>query len=43
MLATLLVKPGMPVDLFVSTGEHTMASYLLKPIKDHIRLALTEE
>ena len=43
MLATLQVKPGMPVDLFVSTGEHTMASYLLKPIKDHIRLALTEE
>jgi membrane fusion protein, protease secretion system len=43
MLSTLQVKPGMPVSIFVSTGEHTLANYLLKPMKDHIRLAFTEE
>jgi protease secretion system membrane fusion protein len=43
MLAKLAVRPGMPVDLFVNTGERTMASYLFKPVVDHFRMALTEE
>jgi membrane fusion protein, protease secretion system len=43
MLTKLAVRPGMPVDLFVNTGERTMASYLFKPVADHFRMALTEE
>ena len=37
------VRPGMPVELFVKTGERTMMSYLLKPVFDRARTALTEE
>jgi protease secretion system membrane fusion protein len=37
------VRPGMPVELFVKTGERTMMSYLLKPVFDRARNALTEE
>ena len=37
------VVPGMPVELFVKTGERTMMSYLLKPIFDRSKSALTEE
>jgi membrane fusion protein, protease secretion system len=36
-------RPGMPVELFVKTGERTMMSYLLKPLFDRGRTALTEE
>jgi protease secretion system membrane fusion protein len=37
------VQPGMPVDLFVKTGERTMMNYLLKPLFDRAHSALTEE
>jgi protease secretion system membrane fusion protein len=37
------VRPGMPVDLFVKTGERTMMSYLLKPLLDRMHSALREE
>ncbi|MEJ7929780.1 HlyD family type I secretion periplasmic adaptor subunit [Ramlibacter sp. AN1015] len=43
LLAQLPVRPGMPVDLFVKTGERTMANYLLRPLRDHLAMALTEE
>ncbi|HYD80957.1 MAG TPA: HlyD family type I secretion periplasmic adaptor subunit [Paucimonas sp.] len=43
MLANLQVRPGMPVELFVKTGERTMMSYLLKPLFDRAETALTEE
>jgi protease secretion system membrane fusion protein len=33
----------MPVELFVKTGERTMMNYLLKPVLDRARSALTEE
>jgi protease secretion system membrane fusion protein len=39
----LEVVPGMPVELFVKTGERTMMSYLLKPIVDRAQSALTED
>ena len=39
----LVIQSGMPVDLFVKTGERTMMSYLMKPIIDRINLSLTEE
>lgn len=37
------VRPGMPVDLFVKTGERTMMNYLLKPIFDRAKTSMTEE
>lgn len=37
------VRAGMPVDLFVRTGERTMMSYLLKPFIDHFKMSMTEE
>ena len=43
MIANLQVRPGMPVELFVKTGERTLLNYLLKPILDHIKMAMTEE
>ena len=43
MVANLQVRPGMPVELFVKTGERTLLNYLLKPILDHIKMAMTEE
>lgn len=42
-IGKLKVKAGMPVDLFVKTGERTMMNYLLKPIIDHFKMAMTEE
>jgi membrane fusion protein, protease secretion system len=43
MIADLQIRPGMPVDLFVKTGERTMINYILKPILDHIKMSMTEE
>jgi protease secretion system membrane fusion protein len=39
----LEIVPGMPVELFVKTGERTMASYLIKPVMDRAHSALSEE
>lgn len=39
----LVVRAGMPVELFVKTGERTMMSYLLKPVFDRAKTSLTEE
>jgi membrane fusion protein, protease secretion system len=39
----LVVQPGMPVELFVKTGERTMMSYLLKPIFDRAKTSMSEE
>lgn len=41
-LKELKLRPGMPVDVFVIAGERTMLSYLLKPLQDRLRSALTE-
>lgn len=43
VLPGLHLQPGMPVTAFVKTGERTMMSYLLKPLRDRTSLALTEE
>jgi membrane fusion protein, protease secretion system len=37
------IRPGMPVDLFVKTGERTMMSYLLKPLMDRSRSSMSED
>lgn len=39
----LSIIPGMPVDLFVRTGERTMMNYLLKPVLDRGHSALGED
>lgn len=37
------IRPGMPVDVFVITGERTMMNYLLRPFVDRLRTSLGEE
>jgi protease secretion system membrane fusion protein len=37
------VIPGMPVEVFVKTGERTMMNYLLKPVFDRAKSSLSEE
>ncbi|OFA02570.1 HlyD family type I secretion periplasmic adaptor subunit [Duganella sp. HH101] len=37
------VVPGMPVELFVKTGERSMMSYLLKPIFDRAKTSMSED
>lgn len=39
----LHIIPGMPVELFVKTGERTMMNYLLKPVFDRAKSALSED
>jgi HlyD family secretion protein len=39
----LRLVPGMPVEAFISTGERTMLSYLLKPLTDQARRAFREK
>lgn len=43
LLKDLQVRPGMPVEVFIKTGERTMMSYLLKPIIDRAHSSLSEE
>nr|WP_156955294.1 HlyD family type I secretion periplasmic adaptor subunit [Polaromonas glacialis] len=43
LVASLNVRPGMPVELFVRTGERTMMNYLAKPLVDHLKMSMTEE
>ena len=37
------IRPGMPVELFVRTGERTMMNYLLKPIIDRAQSSMSED
>lgn len=37
------IRPGMPAEVFINTGERTMLNYLFKPLLDRTRTALTEE
>nr|AAB28773.1 protease SM transporter [Serratia marcescens]CAA57067.1 hasE [Serratia marcescens] len=39
----LEIRPGMPVEGFIRTGERSMMNYLFKPLTDRLHLALTEE
>lgn len=43
MLRGLQIRPGMPVEMFVVTGERTLMSYLMKPIFDRAHSAMTEQ
>ena len=42
-LAGLDIRPGMPVQAFVRTGERSLLNYLFKPLADRLHLALVEE
>lgn len=42
-LRGLSLYPGMPVEIFIKTGERTAASYIFKPLSDQIRHSLREE
>ncbi|MFC0253426.1 HlyD family type I secretion periplasmic adaptor subunit [Massilia consociata] len=37
------IRPGMPVELFVKTGERTMMNYLLKPLIDRAQSSMSED
>lgn len=37
------IRPGMPVEIFVITGERTMMNYLMRPLLDRMRTSLSEE
>ncbi|MTV40547.1 HlyD family type I secretion periplasmic adaptor subunit [Duganella radicis] len=39
----LNIQPGMPVEVFIITGQRTMMNYLLKPVFDRAKSALTED
>ena len=43
LLQNQRVQAGMPVDLFVKTGERTLGGYLLKPLTDHLKMSMSEE
>ena len=43
LLGDLKVRPGMPVELFIKTGEQSMMTYLLKPVFDRSHSALRED
>jgi len=42
-LKGLNLRPGMPVEAFVKTGERSLLSYLFKPLADRAHIALSEE
>ena len=41
-LGTVQLVPGMPVEAFLQTGEHTVIAYLTKPLTDQIAKAWRE-
>ncbi|QWD77368.1 HlyD family efflux transporter periplasmic adaptor subunit [Polynucleobacter sp. MWH-Svant-W18] len=43
LLKDLKVRPGMPVELFVKTGEQSMMTYLMKPVFDRAHSAMRED
>ena len=38
----LKLVPGMPAEVFIKTGERTLASYIVKPLRDQMERALRE-
>jgi len=36
------IVPGMPADVLIITGEHTMLDYLVGPIRDRLTKAMRE-
>jgi HlyD family secretion protein len=42
LLGDLKLVPGMPVECFIQTGERTVISYLLKPLRDQLMRTFRE-
>ncbi len=42
-LGDVKLTPGMPVEAFIQTGERTMLSYLIKPLRDQLMRAFREK
>ena len=42
LLGDLVLVPGMPVEVFIQTGERSPMAYLLKPLTDYFSRALRE-
>lgn len=42
-LSGLHIRPGMPVEAFVRTGERSLLNYLFKPLFDRLHIALSED
>jgi HlyD family secretion protein len=43
LLGDVKMIPGMPVEAFVQTGERTLLSYLIKPLRDQLMRAFREK
>lgn len=41
-LGNLQLRPGMPAETFIQTGQRTMLSYILKPLADQLARAFRE-
>jgi HlyD family secretion protein len=41
-LGQIKLIPGMPVECFIQTGERTVISYLLKPLRDQLMRTFRE-
>jgi protease secretion system membrane fusion protein len=37
------LQAGMPVEVFVKTGERTLMSYLMKPVFDRAKSSMSED
>jgi membrane fusion protein, type I secretion system len=42
-IQTVKLVPGMPVECFIQTGERTVISYLLKPLRDQMTRTFREK
>jgi len=42
-LADQQIRPGMPVDIFIKTGERSLMNYLFKPLLVQLHSALSDE
>jgi HlyD family secretion protein len=42
-LGSTRLMPGMPVEVFIRTGERTLLSYLMKPLADQMHRAFREK
>lgn len=43
LLADHQVRAGMPVEIFIKTGERSLMNYLFKPILDRLHSSMSEE
>ena len=41
-LGGVKLTPGMPIEAFIQTGQRTVASYIAKPITDHVHRVFRE-